>query len=133
MSKVVRPNSLRNHSHVTVLRDRASDGLTLYTEDNQSYVLGSYWDAESDAIPYLTRAIGNSDVAEGLVTTAWNFGASLGDIRSAAVVSLDLVDPEEAHREILQRLFTDMYAEFFGERPSISDGVHIDTIAERGG
>lgn len=132
MNKAVRPISLRSHSHVTVMRDRDSDSLTMYTEDNQSFDLGSYWDAETDALPYLTRAIGSRDVADGLVTTAWNFGAALGDIRLATVVSLDMVDPEETHREILRRQFADMYAEFFDERPSIEDGVHIDAIAERG-
>lgn len=132
MNKALRPNSLRNHSHVTVVRDRDSDALTMYTEDNQSFELGNYWDAAADAIPYLTRATGDSDFAEGLVTTAWNFGAALGDIKLTTVVSLDLADPEEMHRVILQRQFADFYAEFFEERPAIEDGVHIDSIAERG-
>lgn len=132
MNVARRPNSLRSHSHVTVVRDRDDDALTMYTEDNQSFALGSYWDAESDAIPYLLSALGSRDMADGLVTTAWNFGAALGDIRLHTVVSLDLVNPEETHRAILKQQFADFYEDFFGDRPSIEDGVHIDTIAERG-
>ena len=132
MNAARRPNSLRSHSHVTVVRDRDDDTLTMYTEDNQSFELGSYWDADTNAIPYLTGATGSREFADGLVTTAWNFGAALGDIQLNTVVSLDLVNPEETHRALLKQQFADFYEDFFGNRPSLEDGVHIDTIAERG-
>lgn len=131
MNKALRPNSLRNHSHVTMLRDRADDSLTMYTEDGQSFEMGSYWDAHNDAIPYLTRALGDPAMAEGLVTTAFNFGASLGDITLQTVVSIDMVDPEEMHRAILQKQFSHFYADFFDERPA-DEAVHIDSITDRG-
>jgi hypothetical protein len=131
MNKARRPNSLRNHSFVTLLRDRADDSLTMYTEDGQSFEMGSYWEAHNDAIPYLTRALGNPEMSEGLVTTAYNFGVSLGDITLQTVVSVDMTDPEETYRSILQMQFGHLFNDFFDERPA-DEAVHIDSITDRG-
>lgn len=110
MSATIRlPQRLDEHDFLVLVCARDTKDLTLVLPDQQSFDLGSYWNAEERAIPYLHGALNmgrqGRSLAESAVSTAMNFGAAYIDMDRRLVSSVLPHDPQRDEAKALEKMF----------------------------
>lgn len=106
---VRKPAKLNDHEFLVIVVTRDTKEIALVLPDQQSFDLGSVWDANQSAVAYIGGALGREShwrrLAEEAITTAFNFGAAIIDIERRLVCSVMPNDPKQDEARALVRMF----------------------------